>query len=301
MRRRTVLTTLAVGVAAVGFSDRLWGQEDATPSAAEIVERANRTGYYQGDDGRAKAEMKIIDAKGNVRNRKFAILRKDAPPPKDATADLKAPDVYCGDQKFYLYFQLPADVRKTTFLVHKHLKGDDDRWLYLPDLDLKKRIVAAEKRTSFVGSHFFYEDVSGRNINDDKHELVKTTKNYYVLKNTPKDPKSVEFAYYEMWVIRGSFIVGTVNYFDAKGEKYRVYTAIQVKILDKDGKEYTPEDAAKVKDDVLYPTVTKSQMADSRTGGKTVLEYTNVKYNTGLPDEVFTERYLKNPPRKYLK
>ena len=28
-------------------------------------------------------------------------------------------------------------------------------------------------------------------------ELVKTTDNYYVVKNTPKDPKSVEFAYYD--------------------------------------------------------------------------------------------------------
>ncbi len=39
----------------------------------------------------------------------------------------------------------------------------------LPDLDLVKRIAAGDKRTSFVGSHFLYEDISGRAVQEDKH------------------------------------------------------------------------------------------------------------------------------------
>jgi hypothetical protein len=42
-------------------------------------------------------------------------------------------------------------------------------------------------------------------------------------------------------------------------------------------------------------------MADSKLGGKTVMEYSNVRYNVGLPGDVFTERYLRRPPFAYLK
>jgi len=48
-----------------------------------------------------------------------------------------------GDQKFYVYFLEPADVRKMVYMVWKHTDRDDDRWLYLPALDLVKRIAAS--------------------------------------------------------------------------------------------------------------------------------------------------------------
>ena len=169
------------------------------------------------------------------------------------------------------------------FLVWKHLDRDDDRWLYLPALDLVKRISSADKRTSFVGSHFFYEDVSGRNINDDAHELLRTTRNYYVLKNTPKKPDTVEFAYFTMWIHRKTFLVIRTDYFDKTGRNYRRYQALKVDFIQG------------------YPTVTKARMTDLRTKGYTDLEYTEVKYDIGLPQSIFHERYLRKAPLKYLK
>ena len=37
------------------------------------------------------------------------------------------------DQKYFVYFQAPADVRKMIFMVHKHAEPgkEDDRWLYM--------------------------------------------------------------------------------------------------------------------------------------------------------------------------
>jgi outer membrane lipoprotein-sorting protein len=251
---------------------------EAVPSVVEIVEKSNRVAYYQGKNGRAEVAMTITDSQGRTRSRQFVILRRDAPSPSG-----DANDAYCGDQKFYVYFRLPADVNKMVFMVWKHVGEDDDRWLYLPALDLVKRIAAAEKRTSFVGSDFFYEDVSGRDIDADEHELVESSENYYVLKNTPKEPDSVEFAYYRMWVHRQTFVTVKVEYYDKNGEKYREYEALGVKTIDG------------------YPTVIKAQMKDLRTGGNTVIEYSNVKYNIDLPEDIFTERYLRRPPLKYLR
>ena len=246
----------------------------------QIVEKANRVAYYQGQDGRAKVSMTITDSQGRERQRQFTILRWDAPSPAAGEA---AGDSYCGDQKMYVYFDQPADVKKMVFMVWKHLDKDDDRWLYLPALDLVKRIAATDKRTSFVGSDFLYEDVSGRNINDDKHEIEKTTDNYYVLKSTPEEPDTVEFSYFTAWIHRTTFLPLTIEYFDKNGEKYREYKALDVKTIQD------------------RPTVVKARMEDLRTKSVTVLEYSDVAYDIGLPEDVFTERYLRRAPRKYLK
>jgi hypothetical protein len=247
------------------------------PSVDEIVRKANYAAYYQGEDGRARVAMTITDSQGRERKKLFFILRRNVSPENTTTPENAA------DQKFYVYFLLPPDERKTVFMVHKRVDRDDDRWLYLPALDLVKQIASTEKRTSFVGSNFFYEDVSGRNLDADTHELESTTENYYVLKNTPKDPDSVEFAYYRMYVHRATFVTFSVEYFDKNGEKYRTYSADKIE---------TVQD---------FPTVMQSTMKDLRSGGSTTLNYLGVSYNIGIPDDIFTERYLRLAPQEYLK
>ena len=201
----------------------------ADPSVDEIVRKTNYVSYYQGTDGRADVRMKIVDKQGRERQREFIILRRDEP------EEGKSDEQIQGDQQMYVYFERPADVNKMVFMVHKHLATDDDRWLYMPALDLVKRISSADKRTSFVGSNFFYEDVSGRHIEDDVHELVETTNTFYVLKNTPKDKSSVEFKYFKMWIHKDSFVVVKTEYYDAEPgadgkdpAPYRTYEALGV-------------------------------------------------------------------------
>ncbi len=238
------------------------------PTVDQIVERTNLASYYSGKDGRAQVSMTITDAQKRSRKRSFTILRRDL-------AD-------GGAQQFHLYFHAPADVAKMTFIVHKHPDRDDDRWLYLPALDLVKRIAASDKRTSFVGSDFFYEDVSGRRTDDDTHELVETTKSYYVLKNTPKAPATVEFGHYVMHIHKGTFLPIRVEYFDKKGVAYRTMTVDAVKKVQ--GK----------------PTVTKATMSDLRSGTRTVVQYSEVAYDLDLPGRIFTERYLRRAPTRYM-
>lgn len=256
---------------------------DETPSVDEIVRKADYVSYYQGADGRAHVNMTIVDSQNRERKREFTILRRDQQEAGAVDAD------FIGDQKFYVYFRRPADVNKMVFMVWKHLDKPDDRWLYQPALDNVARISAADQRTSFAGSHFFYEDVSGRHIDADEHELVETTDNYYVLKNTPQDKSLVEFTYYKMWIHKATFVVVKTEYYDkpadANGkdpEPYRVYEARELKTIDG------------------FPTVTKARMTDHRIGGHTDMEYTTVQYNVDLPDDLFTERYLRRAPKQYL-
>ncbi|PTB90535.1 outer membrane lipoprotein-sorting protein, partial [Marinobacter sp. Z-F4-2] len=167
----------------------------------------------------ARVAMSITDRQGRTRSRELTILRRDGP-----ETDAIEGSAYRGEQKYYVYFRRPADVSQMTLLVWKHQDRDDDRWLYLPALDLVKRIAASDKRTSFVGSDFFYEDISGRSIDADSHELIETTDNYYVVRNTPKRPGEVEFAYYDIYIHKQSFLPVRTEYVDDSGNLYRRYT-----------------------------------------------------------------------------
>ncbi|PID73198.1 MAG: outer membrane lipoprotein-sorting protein [Desulfobacterales bacterium] len=232
----------------------------------EIIQKSNLAAYYAGEDGRSAVSMTITDAQGRVREREFIILRKDV--------------AEGGPQKFYVYFKKPSDVRKMVFMVHKFLDRDDDRWLYLPALDLVKRIAASDKRTSFVGSHFFYEDVSGRSPDEDVHELIETTEMRYVLKNTPKDPDSVEFSEYTVWVDKQNFLPVKAIYTDKQGRACREVEALEIKDING------------------IPTVVRSRVKDLITGGETVAAFNKVEYDIGLKDKLFSERYLRRPPRE---
>ncbi len=238
----------------------------SAPAVEEIVNKANMAAYYAGDDGRSEVQMTITDSQGRTRNREFVILRRD--------------EVDGGTQTFYVYFKKPSDVRKTVFLVHKHIDRDDDRWMYLPALDLVKRIAASDKRTSFVGSHFLYEDVSGRTITEDDHEFIEETADFYVLKSTPKDTGSVEFSSYTIWIDKKTYLPMKAEYLNKEGKKYRIVEVLEVKDIQG------------------LPTVVKSRVDDLDSGGNTVTEFKEVKYNIGLEDKIFTERYLRRPPRE---
>jgi hypothetical protein len=240
----------------------------ALEDADEIVSQANLASYYAGEDGRSEVRMIIRDAQGREQQRQFTVLRRDV--------------VEGGDQNFLVFFSRPSDVRGTVYLVSKHVDRDDDRWLYLPGLDLVKRVSAGDKRTSFVGADYFYEDVSGRRPDEDSHELIETTDVYYVLRHVPVDPSSVEFVRYVTWIDRQTLLPMKIEYENSRGEIYR-----RVEVLE-------------VEDVQGHPTVAKSRVSNLESGGHTDMQFRFIAYDLGMPEPVFTERSLRNPPKKWL-
>lgn len=236
-----------------------------------LIQQAERAAYYAGDDGKAEARMMIVDSQGRKQMRQFTLLRKDV---EDN-----------GDQRMMVFFSRPTDVKDTVFRVEKHaaLDKDDDRWLYLPALDLVKRISAGDKRTSFVGSHFFYEDVSGRAVSEDSFSLQQETDSQYILKAIPKAPDTVEFAYYQVHIDKATSLPVLIDFFKPDGSNYRRVESVTV-------------------DNVQgFPTVLRSKVSDLTDGSYTLMEFRNPQYNLGLPDELFSERSLRQPPMQWLK
>jgi hypothetical protein len=237
--------------------------------ADAIVARANLASYYSGADGRSEVRMIIRDAQGREQRRQFTVLRRDV---EDG-----------GDQEFLVVFSQPSDVRGTVFLVSKHVGADDDRWLYLPGLDLVKRISAGDTRTSFVGAHYFYEDVSGRGPDEDRHALVETSDEYFLLQHEPKDGSSVEFSSYQTWIDRENFLPMKIDYTNAAGRVYRRVEVLEVQEIDG------------------HPTVTRSRVSDLEGGGVTDMAFRYIAYDLGVPADIFSERSLRRPPKDWLK
>lgn len=281
-RTGSTTTILCAFSLALGALVLVPASASAAPDVQEIVDKAYCMMYYQGADAKARFSMEIYDKKKRKRSRSFTILRRDA---AAAGADAKSreKDDYCGNQRFYIFFNGPADVKDSSFLVWKKKGASDKRWLYLPALDLVKRIAASDNRSSFFGSHFYYEDVSGRDLADDTHELIETTKNYYVIKSVPKKPKKVEFKYYKAWIHKKSFMPTKVEHYDKRGKLYRTLEIKKVETVA--GKK----------------TITHMRMSDTRIGGYTDLKSSKYKYNLGLPKDLFSERSLRKAPKKYLK
>ena len=266
----TSIVSLSLGVS-ITLSAKEAPSDQAGLSAQQIIKKAELAAYYAGQDGKSQARMLIVDEQGRRQVRQFTILKKDV---EDG-----------GDQKMLVFFSRPSDVSGMVFRVEKHNteQSEDDRWLYLPGLDLVKRISAGDKRTSFVGSHFFYEDVSGRSTALDRFELISQNKDEYILKATPKDPQLVEFDHYQVMINKQTYLPMVINFYNNSGELYRKVETMEVETIQG------------------FPTVTTSKVTDTQSGAYTLMEFRGISYDLGMPDSVFTERSLRTPPLEWLR
>ncbi len=249
-----------------------------TPDVETIVNKANHMALYQGETCKGKVHLEITDSQGRTRERDLNILRKDA-----GDGDSR--------QLYMSYFKSPADVRKMVFLVHKTVEPgkDDSRWLYMPSLDMVKRIAAGDKRTSFAGSDFLYEDISGRSLHEDMHELIGTENGCFMLKNTPKNPGDVEFSHYVAYVDMKTYLPIKMEYFKGSDKPYRIMEVIKV------------DEIASDKSGEIYPTVTVSKVKNLETGSETVMTFSGVTYDLPVKESIFGERYLRRPPRELMR
>src|SRR4030065_1425695 len=243
-------------------------QQLAEPQKAgtEIMEKEQQAFYSRGKDMKAEIRMELITAAGEKRIRVLTMLRWNAPKSKD--------------QKYFLYFREPSDVRGMTFMVWKYPLKESDRWIYVPSIDLVRRIAASDARSSFVGSDFTYEDISGRNIAADTHTLIREEKvgdrDSYVVESVPKQP--IDYVKRISWIDKITFLPLKEEYYDVQKELVRVFTADKIEDVV----------AAEGRGRKSFPTVTKRTMKNLKAGHRTEGTYTSVSYNVGPQEHIFT-------------
>ncbi len=248
-------------------------------TATGIIERAQQAFYYPGADMKAKVTMDLITDTGSKRTRVLTMLRKNV--------------AGSNDQKYFLYFHQPGDVRRTAFLVWKYPNKEDDRWVFIPAVNMVRRVAASDSRSSFVGSDFTYEDVSGRDLDADDHSLLREEQlggaDCYVVQSVPKRP--MDYTRKLSWIDKKTFLSRKEEYYDVQTQLARLFTADEIR-------DVTVESGGAKK---VYPTVTKRTMKNVKSGHRTEVTYESVAYDVGLGDDIFAERTLQNPPEKWIK
>lgn len=241
-------------------------------TAEEIMKKSQEAFLYQGDDFKARVMMKLITKDGKERVREMTMLRKNYGPSG-------------GEQKYFIYFFQPADVKDMTFMVFKYPGKDDDRWLFIPAINMVKRIAAQDKSSSFVGSDFTYEDISGRDLENDAHSLEKETthngREVHIVRSTPKEG-DVAYSYKLSWIDKENFLPLREEYYDIKGELMKIFTAEKIETIK--GRA----------------TVTGRLMKNVQSGHRTEVVFLKTDYDIGIKDRLFSERFLKRPLMKLI-
>lgn len=237
-------------------------------TAMEIMQKVEDRD--EGDNGISEMEMILIDKRGNERIRKIKSFTK-----------------YKGEDRHRIMFFLhPADVKGTGFLTYDYddPKIDDDQWLYLPALRKSKRIASSDKDGSFMGSDLTYADMTSRNLEDYEYKLLKEDsvdgQPVWIIESNP-NAKAVEETGYTKSIIfvrKDNYVVIRAKHWvkDGDREKY-----LNVKKLEQiDGIWVSTE---------LQVTTKKGK----NTLHKTVLKFSNVKYNQKFSEDIFTVRNLE--------
>ena len=239
----------------------------------EIVQRTEQVAYYQGDDGKARVTMTITDGQGRVRTRRFQSCAGIGRGNGEGAATRNTSST-----------SRTRDVRNTVFMVWKHPEHDDDRWLYLPapgpgQTHRRRRQAHQLRRLAFPLRRYLRAQHHGRPSPADRDHgrLLCAGKRAQAARTRRLR------AFQRLWIHRDSFVPVRVEYFDAQDRKYREYEALEVATIQG------------------HPTVMKSRMKDLRDGGETVLAFDRWAYDLGLPEGIFSERYLRHPPVSYLK
>jgi outer membrane lipoprotein-sorting protein len=236
----------------------------------EIMKKMTERFYYAGKSFRSDIKMRIQSQDGKERLRDLSMLRLNMPEP--------------GVQRYFMYFHSPEDVRRMAFLVNKYPEKEDDRWLFIPSLEMVQRIAARDAGSSFAGSDFTYEDISGRDLGSDIYKFLREEnvgdRPCFVIESTPRTPASYKQRI--SWIDKGNYLPLKEEYRDLKGEAYREFTADEV------------GDVGGI------PTILKRTMKNLKTRNQTRVELSGTQYDIKLEAGEFNERSFRNPPRSWI-
>lgn len=189
----------------------------------DIMQKVDQQGDVQSEYARTK--MILVNKRGQTRERDVVRYQKD----------YNGQDGF--DSKQLVIFEFPADIRGTGLLIWSYtdIEKDDDRWLYLPALKKIRRIAGESKNDYFMGTDFTYDDMGGRNLDEDIHELLGKEQldgeECYKVASVPVDRDDM-YSRKIAWVIPDKWITKQVEFYDQEGELLKVLKAADIREVD---------------------------------------------------------------------
>lgn len=234
------------------------------PDARTIME-----GVYKQDTSRDtswRAVMDVYDRKGTMRRKKFHFRKLGS----------------LGNSKTLMRFFDPAEVRGVGLLSINQGGTADRQWMYTPAIQRVRRIAAQERRQRFLGTDFTNEDLAERVLDDYTYkmigegELIDGRKTWKI-EARPVSPDKSQYAYVYIWVPMDIPYATLVEMYDKNGQRQRVLKAGQL-------------------EKISGIWVARSlEMLSPLENTKTVLFIEEIRFNTGLKPDLFTQQSLEKP------
>ncbi len=242
------------------------------PAARAIMEKVDQRD--DGDNRVSDMEMVLIDKRGKQRVRKIKTFGKDRG----------------ADTLRLMFFVYPADVRNTAFLTFDYEAPDreDDQWLYLPALHKTKRIAAADKDGSFMGSDLNYSDMTSRNLDDYDFSFYEKGKEMdvrgartWVIWCIPRNKKVIAETGYKkllVWVRQDNYVITRAIHWENRGGYLKYMDTPRIEKID--GIWVVTE---------MHVTRKKGKQVRH----KTILRFSNVRFNQPFDPDLFTVRRME--------
>jgi outer membrane lipoprotein-sorting protein len=248
-----------------------WQAASAGETARGLLDRVRELNETtrKWTDREQRLDLTIVDRRGGERRRELQILTKKF-----------------GERgsRSILFFHAPPAVRGIGLLQWIEPGEPDRQWLYLPALKRVRQITGAGRQESFAGTDFSYEDLAIINemFEWTEEEAPSALKAEEVLDGVPcavieLTPRKAEAGYERLrvWLGRKDLVAHKMEFEVKSGrpEKTLLFSDIR------------PVGA--------IPSAHRLEMRNERSGSRTLVVLREIRYDTGLTDDVFSQRRLE--------
>jgi hypothetical protein len=240
------------------------------PDAHSIMESVYRQDTSR--DTSWRAVMDVYDRKGTMRRKKFHYRKLGA----------------LGNSRTLLRFFDPAEVRGVGLLSINQAAPSgqgattDRQWMYTPAIQRVRRIAAQERRQRFLGTDFTNEDMAERILDDFSYRLIGEGelvdgRRTWKIEARPVSPDRSQYAWIYLWVPQDVPYATLVEMYDRQGQRLRILKASQ---LEKISGIWVARNL---------------EMTSPIDNTRTVLFIEEIRFNTGLKEELFSQQSLEKP------
>jgi hypothetical protein len=251
-----------VTLIALSFSSVL-AHADSAPNARALVERLLEADPFGLAGATVVARLTLSDKNGSKRQLAFASKSKRYDPPF---------------AKSIVRFSEPADLAGAAFLQVQNRSGDDDRFLFLPELKRPRRIAGGLRSSAFMGTDFSYADLDQRDFRDGnavlKSEETVAKWSCDVLDIVPKSSDS-QYSHVEIWLRKDNSMPIRMRMYDRQKVLLKTFEALEFKRVS--GRWF----------------VSKSRLTNQQLNHTTELDLQQITVTNDLPDDTFSLRALE--------
>lgn len=233
--------------------------DNSIESEGYLIMRRVFESYDGFKNATADLEMILYDGSGGQKKRRMKFFALEQPNDGDRTI---------------LLFKSPKDVDGTALLTYSHLDGINDQWIYLPAFRRNKRISDNAKTSSFMGSEFTYEDLSGMELPMYAYRYLEDQAidgmACHVVELRPQYPNTA-YSRMQVWVNASENRIRKIDYFDKNDRRFKTLEATGYRKYK--GKFWHPD---------------KLSMLNHKDGKRTDFLISKINYQTKLRKHLFT-------------